>query len=50
MKRELIAGSAMAGLIVVFTLGALQAQQHPAEHQQGQTKAAASEEGAGTVF
>ena len=50
MKRELIAGSAMAGLIVVFTLGALQAQQHPAEHQQGQAQAAASAEGPGTIF
>jgi len=50
MKRRMIEGTSIVGLIAVFALGVLYAQQHPAEHQQAQTKAAASAEGPGTIF
>lgn len=58
MKREFMAGTAIVGLIVVFALGVLHAQQHPAEHQQAQPAprslaaggAASSDEGPGTIF
>ena len=52
MKRELMAGAGIIGLIAVFALGVLYAQQRPAEHQHGPANAApvSTDEGPGTIF